>query len=54
MVTISDKIKNLPKKELSKWVKSQEHRDSQDWKDELAKLKKRMDVKGTGAKRKED
>ena len=54
MLDIGENIKKLPKKELAKWIKSQEHRDSQDWKDELAKLKKRMDVKGTGAKRKED
>lgn len=54
MIDIGENIKRLPNKELAKWIKSQEHRDSQDWKDELAKLKKQLDVKGTGGKSKKD
>ncbi|MFW6326733.1 MAG: hypothetical protein ACOC2F_00315 [Bacteroidota bacterium] len=59
MLTISNKIKKLPKKDLKKWIaqreKSQKVKDSQDWKDELAKLKERLeDAKETGEKGKSD
>jgi hypothetical protein len=54
MLHISEKIKALPKKDLRKWIKANESRDSQDWKDELAKLKKRLDAKGTSTKGKDD
>ncbi|MBT3206948.1 MAG: hypothetical protein HN347_01225 [Bacteroidetes bacterium] len=55
MGIISDKIKKLPKKDLKKWVAAREKENrSQDWKDELEKLKKQFDVKGTGSKGKND
>ena len=59
MITISDNIKKLPKKDLKKWIAQREKaakvKDSQDWKDELAKLKERLeDAKGTGEKGKSD
>ena len=54
MISISENIKKLPKKDLKKWVTDREKKEtSQDWKDELAKLKLRY-AKGTGAKSKDD
>jgi hypothetical protein len=58
-ITISDKIKKLPKKDLRRWInqreKSKKVQESKDWKDELEKLKKRMeDAKGAGEKSKVD
>jgi len=51
MISIGENIKRLPKKDLKKWIAEREkNTDSPDWKDELAKLKKRLDVKGTGTK----
>ena len=59
MVQISDKIKKLPKKDLKKWISDREKENrTEDWKDELAKLKKRLepkkDAKGTGEESKSD
>ena len=53
-LSISENIKKLPKRKLKAWIKSQEHRESQDWKDALKELKESMNVKGTGGKSKED
>lgn len=51
MITISENIKKLPKKDLKKWISDREKKTtSQDWKDELAKLKKRLDAKGNSSK----
>jgi len=55
MLHISDKIKTLPKKDLKKWISDREKEErSQDWKDELAKLKKRLDVKRVSGESKSD
>lgn len=54
MLQISDKIKALPKRQLKKWIKSKEGKDSQDWKDELAKLKERLDVKRVSTESEKD
>lgn len=59
MVQISEKIKKLPKKDLKKWIADREKENrTQDWKDELAKLKERLepkkDAEGTGSKSKSD
>ena len=55
MLTISENIKKLPKKELKKWIANREKEErNQDWKDELAKLKEKINAKGTGGKSKDD
>jgi hypothetical protein len=54
MISIGENIKKLPKKELSKWISSQSHRKSQDWKDALAELKEKLNVPRTSKKSKED
>ena len=55
MVNISEKIQKLPKKSLRRWISDREkEKRSEDWKDELAKLKKRLDDSGTGKKGKGD
>jgi len=42
MIYISNNIKKLPKKDLKRWIADREKKEtSQDWKDELAKLKER-------------
>jgi hypothetical protein len=53
---ISENIKRLPKKDLKKWVSEREKENrNQDWKDELAKLKKQMEnVERAGRKSKKD
>jgi hypothetical protein len=50
MVSIGKNIKDLPKKELKKWVASQSHRETKDWKDALAELKETFDVQRTSKK----
>ena len=53
MLNISDKIKQLPKKDLLKWIAQREKVEkSDDWKEQLAKLKE--SVSRTGKKSKED
>jgi hypothetical protein len=54
MISIGENIKKLPKKDLKKWVSSQGHRDSKDWKDVLAELKETLNVPGTSSKSKEN
>jgi flagellar motility protein MotE (MotC chaperone) len=56
MLSINENIRKLPKKELKKWIAAREKKQnlSQDWKDELAKLKESMNVKRTGTKSKCD
>jgi hypothetical protein len=54
MISIGENIKKLPKKELSKWISSQGHRKSQDWKDTLAELKETLNVPRASKKSKED
>lgn len=55
MVEISDKIKELPKRNLKKWISRKEKiKTSQDWKDALAELKEQMDVPRTSKKSEED
>jgi hypothetical protein len=54
MISIGENIKKLPKKELSKWVSSQGHRKSQDWKDVLAELKEKVNVPRTSKKSEKD
>jgi len=54
MIQIGENIKKLPKKELSKWISSQGHRKSRDWKDVLAELKENLNVPGTSKKNKKD
>ena len=44
MISLGENIKKLPKKDLKKWVSSQGHRDSKDWKDALAELKETLNV----------
>lgn len=54
MLHISENIKKLPKKDLKKWVAVKEKQNrSQDWKDQLAKLKESY-ASGTGSEGKED
>ncbi len=54
MLHISEHIKKLPKKDLKKWVTARENENrSQDWKDQLAELKKSY-AKRAGSKSKDD
>ncbi len=54
MLHISEHIKKLPKKDLKKWVANREKVvKTQDWKDELAKLKESY-AKRAGSKSKDD
>lgn len=55
MLTISENIKKLSKRNLKKWIKDREKtKDSQDWKDALAGLKDQMDVPRTSTKSEND
>lgn len=54
MISIGKNITDLPKKELKKWISSQSHRESEYWKDALAKLKERLNVPGTSKKSEKD
>ena len=54
MLSINENIRKLSKKDLRKWIKSQENRESQDWKDALAELKETINVKRVSRKSKED
>ena len=52
---ISDKIKQLPKRSLKKWISDREKENrSEDWKRELEKLKAKLNDSGTGKKSKSD
>jgi hypothetical protein len=54
MLQISEDIKKLPKKQLKKWVEAKEKQHkTQDWKDQLAKLKESY-VSRTGTKSEDD
>lgn len=54
MLNISENIKKLPKKDLKKWVTAREKENrSQDWKDQLAELKKSY-VSRAGTESKKD
>lgn len=55
MLTISENIKKLSKRNLKKWIKDREKtKHSQDWKDALAELKEQMNVQGTSTKSEND
>ena len=55
MVVISDMIKKLPAKDLKKWIADREKENrSQDWKEQLEKLKSTLDVKRVKSKGKSD
>jgi hypothetical protein len=54
MISLGENIKKLSKRELKKWVSSQGHRDSKDWKDTLAELKETLNVPRTSKKSKVD
>lgn len=52
---ISKKVLAMPKKELLKWIDDRMKKEkSQDWKEELSKLKESLNVPRTGAKSKKD
>ena len=54
MISIGENIRKLTKKDLKKWISSQEHRDSKDWKDVLAELKETLNVQRASKKSKGD
>jgi len=54
MIDISKHIYDLSNRDKKRWIKSQSHRQSQDWKDALEQLKDSMDVKRTRSESKDD